>query len=251
MLSGGVLLFKKLLIISVSVFLVVVALGGCGQKPAEEELPAPAPPAEVSPAPSPAPSPPPPTPTPTQLTVLSITEGKVFVMRAGTDAWVEAQVGMTLEVGDKIKAGSSSSAEITFFEGSTIELDSDTVIEVAELDLAADTGSTTILIKQEIGKTVSRVEKLADPASRYEIETPAGVAAVRGSRVITYVGPDGTTYICNIRGYILAIALGVELLIPEGVCAIIIPGQIPKFKTATGGGAAEPRGGYGWPGHIE
>lgn len=241
--NRGILALKKLLIIFVSFLLVVVALGGCGQKPVEEELPAPAPPAEVSPAPTPPPSPP--TPAPTQLTMLSITEGKVFVMRSGTDTWVEARVGMTLEVGDSIKAGPNSSAQITFFEGSTIELDADTVIEVAALDLATDTGSTTILIRQEMGKTVSRVEKLADPASRYEVETPAGVAAVRGSTVVVYVGEDGTTFICNIRGYILAIAQGVELPIPVGVCAVITPGQIPKLKGALGGGAAEPRGGYG------
>jgi len=37
------------------------------------------------------------------LTILSITEGDVFVMKAGTDDWIEATVEMSLEVGDTIK----------------------------------------------------------------------------------------------------------------------------------------------------
>ncbi|MDH4367654.1 MAG: hypothetical protein OEV57_05940, partial [Dehalococcoidia bacterium] len=47
-----------------------------------------------------------PTDTPTTrstLTILSMTEGNVLVMKAGTDSWIEAQVGMALELGDTIK----------------------------------------------------------------------------------------------------------------------------------------------------
>ena len=228
---------KKLTVLCATVLiasLLVSLVVGCQhQTEPTPPAPEPPPPVEVSPEPSPPPSSP--STTPTQLTMLSITDGRVFVMRAGTNNWVEAQVGLTLELGDKIKAGSNSRAEITFFEGSTIELDSDTMIEVADLDIATDTGSTTILIKQEIGKTISRVEKLADPASRYEVESPAGVVAVRGSIVITYVGKDGLTFVCNVRGNIWAIAQGVELQIPKGVCGMMIPGRAPVLQSPQGG----------------
>jgi len=163
-------------------------------------------------------------------------------MKAGTDSWIEAQVGMSLEIGDIVKSSDSSSAEITFFDGSTIELQAGTEIEVASLDISTDTGSTTISLKQAIGNTVSRVTKLVDPASRYEVETPAGVAAVRGSVMLVYVIEDGTTWITNKKGNMWAIAQGVELKIPEWRQCIIIPGQPPKLIPlggSSGGGGSE------------
>jgi uncharacterized repeat protein (TIGR01451 family) len=180
---------KKLLPILVLSFLVVTVLLGCGQQPSSVE--------PTSPSPPPPPPPPSSTPTPTQLPMLSITEGDVFVMKSGTESWVEAQVGMTLEMGDTIKAGDDSRAVITFFEGSTIELEASTKIDVVELNIAADTGSTAIRLGQEIGKTFSRVEKLADPASRYEIETPDAAAVIRGTTVIVDAREGETTIGCE------------------------------------------------------
>jgi uncharacterized repeat protein (TIGR01451 family) len=169
------------------------------------------------------------------LTMLSITQGNVFVLKAGTDRWIEAQVGMSLEPGDTIKSGDSSSAEITFFDGSTIELDAGTQLEVASLNITG-TGSTTIKLKQAIGTTISRVTQLVDSASSYEVETPAGVAAVRGSIMLVYVIEDGTTWITNQRGTMSGIAQGVELQIPEGRTCIIIPGEPPMLVPLGGGG---------------
>ncbi len=166
---------------------------------------------------------------PSTLTILSTTGGNVSVMKAGTGSWIEAQVGMSLEPGDSVKTGDDSSAEITFFDGSTIELQAGTEIEIASLDISRDTGSTSITLKQTIGNTISRVTKLVDPASRYEVETPTGVAAVRGSVMQVYVTEDGTTWITNLEGDIRAVAQGVELQIPQGQQCIIRPGQPPKL----------------------
>ena len=166
---------------------------------------------------------------PSTLTILSITEGNVFVMKAGTGDWIEGDVGMSLEVGDSIKTGDISGAEITFFDGSTIELKAGTEIEIASLDISTDTGATTITLMQIMGTTVSRVTKLLDPASSYEVETPTGVAAVRGSIMLVSVGGDGTTLITNQEGNIYAIAQGVELQVSEEQQCIISPDQPPEL----------------------
>ena len=166
---------------------------------------------------------------PSTLTILSITKGNVSVMKAGTASWIEAQVGMSLEPGDSVKTGHNSSAEITFFDGSTIELEAGTEIEIASLDISGDTGSTTITLEQTIGNTISRVTKIVDPASRYEVETPTGVVAVRGSAVQVYVIEDGTTWAVNLEGDIRAVAQGVEIQIPEGRQCIVRPDQPPEL----------------------
>jgi len=163
------------------------------------------------------------------LTIFSITEGTVLVMKAGMDSWTEATVEMPLEVGDIIRTGDDSGAEITFFDGSTIELEAGTQIEITALDTSPDTGTTTITLMQTLGTTISRVTKLLDPASTYAIETPSGVAAVRGSVMIVRIVfndpnyEDGTVLITCVEGDICAIWNGVELHIPNGYTCVIRP----------------------------
>jgi hypothetical protein len=181
--------------------------------------------------------------TPSTLTMLSITDGNVFVMKAGTDSWIEAQVGMSLEAGDIVKSGNSSSAQITFFDGSTIELKAGTEIEVVSLGIS-DTGSKTIKLKQAIGSTISRVVKLVDSASSYEVETPACVAAVRGSIMKLDVIEGGVTWVTNFEGNIWVIANGVELKIPQGRKCIITPGQPPQLVTERSSGGGGGGGGF-------
>ena len=184
---------------------------------------------------------------PSTLTILSITEGDVFVMKAATDDWIEGAVEMSLEVGDALKTGDDSGAEITFFDGSTMELEAGTQIEITSLDFSADTDVTTITLMQTIGTTISRVTKFLDPASRYEVETPTGVVAVRGSGVEIHVSEDGTTWGCNLEGDIRAAAEDVELEVPEGRCWIIRPGYPPELAwklaiSSTSGGEATTPG---------
>ena len=165
-------------------------------------------------------------PTDSTLTILSITEGEVFVMKAGADDWIEATVEMSLEVGDIIKTGDDSGAEITFFDGSTIELEAGTQIEITSLDTSPDTGTKTITLMQTVGTTISRVTKLLDPASSYAIETPSGVAAVRGSIMVVRIVfhdpnyEDGTVLMMSLEGDIYWIGHGEELQLPEGAQVI-------------------------------
>lgn len=160
------------------------------------------------------------------VTKISIVHGNVLIMKAGTDTWIEAKPGMSVEPGDTIKAGDGARAEITFFEGSIIELEAGTTLSVAELNRTA-TGSTNIRLKQELGKTLSRVEKLTDPASRYEIETPAAVAIVRGTIMGVTVFEDGVTWVDNLKGSVVARVQDREFPVPVGHRLSIVPGQLP------------------------
>jgi len=175
-----------------------------------------------------------------------VIEGSVLVWKAGAANWTEAQVGMTLKPGDVIKSGDGSSAQITFFDGSTIDLEAGTEVEVVSLAVA-QAGSTTIKLKQTIGSTISRVARLVDAASTYEVETPACVAAVRGSVMLVDVIEDGTTWVTNQEGNICVTAQGVTKCIGKGRKYIIIPGYPPRFVASSGptGGGGGGGGGEG------
>jgi uncharacterized repeat protein (TIGR01451 family) len=148
---------------------------------------------------------------------------------------------MTLQPGDAIKTGDTSSAEITFFEGSTIELEVSTEISVAELGIS-DTGSTTIRLKQLLGTTISRVKKLTDTASSFDIETPAAIAAVRGSIMNVTVASNGRTIVANEEGDISIVVSGTEYTIREGMQRTITPGHPPsaEMPIPTQGGYSPP-----------
>jgi len=148
-----------------------------------------------------------PTPTvSTEFSILTGLSGSVTVLPTGSTIWTEAQVGMNLTSGDRLSTGANSSALITFFEGSTIELQSDTEVGIEELTTTLETQSTAISLEQTIGNTRSRVEKLIDPISRYEITTPSGSAVVRGTEFTVEVFLDGTTVVTVIDGSLLVVA---------------------------------------------
>jgi hypothetical protein len=166
-------------------------------------------------------------------TMFSVTAGNVSVMKAGAANWTKAQAEMCLERGDIIECGDESSGEITFPDGSIIELQAGAEIEIASLHVSTGGGSATIELKQTIGSIIFRVTKIVDRASRYEIETPTGTVAIRGSAVQVNVIEDGTTWAINLEGDIRVEAQGVELQVPEGRRCIISPDQPPELVIFT------------------
>ncbi|MBN2463761.1 MAG: FecR domain-containing protein [Dehalococcoidia bacterium] len=167
---------------------------------------------------------------PSEPTTVSTVSGEVMVMKVGTNTWSQVSHGMVLRSGDRIKTGPASKAVITFFEGSTIELATNTDVGVAELGIAELTGSTAIKLQQQIGKTTNRVKKLADPASRYEIETPDGAAVVRGSVGDVIVTEGNSTTIINRQGQWSAIFNGREYSITQGYQITFVRGQKTEPK---------------------
>jgi hypothetical protein len=173
---------------------------------------------------SPANSPVPKT-TASPLTVLSINGGEVLVLKPGAKEWVRGEAGITLDKDYKVKTAADGQATVTFFEGSTIELKGNTEVGLAQLGMTG--AASDIQIEQTLGETISRVKKLADPASRYEIETPAAVAAVRGTTLYVGVAKEGTTNVGNIEGLVAVTAQGVESMVPVDNHITVVPGSPP------------------------
>ncbi|NQT73601.1 MAG: FecR domain-containing protein [Chloroflexi bacterium] len=162
-----------------------------------------------------------------ESTTLSILSGDVFVMEGDSDSWDEAKDGMDLAAEDSVKTGADSYALITFFEGTTMNIEPDTEISISELTVNEETDSTIVRLKQKAGETWNRVEKLADSASKYEIETSAGVGAVRGTTIGLVVGSDGKTTMKVYEGEGSLFAQGVPVIIGEGMESSAQPGQPP------------------------
>jgi len=65
---------------------------------------------------------------------LSVLSGEVQVRGPGSDAWVLAEDGITVEAGGRVKTTADSHALLTFFEGSTVKLEPNTDIQRGNRD---------------------------------------------------------------------------------------------------------------------
>jgi hypothetical protein len=161
------------------------------------------------------------------LTVISSITGTVSVLVPPSNEWTIGKVGMVLIKENSLKTEIASGATVSFFDGSTIEIHESTEIKIVDLTVNPTTGTTTTLLNQKIGQTISRLNKLVDSSSRYEIETPAAVAAVRGTTMQVTVAADGSTTVANIEGSVSVTAQGKEVMVPPGQHSFTVPGQAP------------------------
>jgi hypothetical protein len=114
----------------------------------------------------------------------------------GATEWQSVAIGEIVNAGDRVRTGPDARARLIYFEGTAIELGPSTGLLVVRLER---TGSGDLLTNlfQAAGTTVSRVRALVDPAARFEIDTPAATALVRGTTPRVQVAADGTTRVAN------------------------------------------------------
>jgi hypothetical protein len=73
------------------------------------------------------------TPAPTQTSARFVSlEGSVQVKFSGTLQWMSADRGMVLNKADLVRTGSSSSAEVRFFDGTMFQIRSDSLVTIEE-----------------------------------------------------------------------------------------------------------------------
>ena len=115
----------------------------------------------------------PPPPPASVSSTLTISEGIVFFK--SEREWTAAVNGQTLIEGNSVRTDPGAHAELTFDRIGQLRLQPQTEITISALT------PLSVRIYQTIGDTYSKVKKLFDPASSYEVETPTAVASVRGT----------------------------------------------------------------------
>jgi hypothetical protein len=112
----------------------------------------------------------------TSLAALTLADGPVFV-RHGDGDFQPAREGDVVVAGDTVRIGSRASAELTYFEGSSIRLEPEAELVVASL--RADRGPV-IGATQALARAWHVVSKLVSGNTRYDPRGPSSTASVRG-----------------------------------------------------------------------
>lgn len=122
--------------------------------------------------------------------VITSSSGQVEWLKSGSDTWQAAGVDQQLASGDKVRTGEGGQVVLTYDDGSTTELSANTEFAVQTLtkDSANEQLESIVAILE--GRVRAQVTPLKE-GSKFEIETPVMVAAVRGTTL--GVGVDTST----------------------------------------------------------
>jgi FecR-like protein len=129
--------------------------------------------------------------------------GRVDLLPKGQSAWTAATVGARLVEGDQIRALAGGTAELNLPDGSTIVVAENTRFAVTKLDYDTATRDRDASFHVVAGKVRAQVSQAAVSLirarqSNFNISTPNGVAAIRGTIVVTVYNPatqEAFTYV--------------------------------------------------------
>lgn len=107
--------------------------------------------------------------------------GSAELLRAGAAKAVPLQAGVSLHGGDRIVTGPDSNLTLQFADGSRLLLLADSEVVMDTLSAWGTTGMVDTRIRLQGGRIDTQVKPARGPGSRYQIITPAAVAAVRGT----------------------------------------------------------------------
>ena len=127
---------------------------------------------------------------------LAVLNTDITSQRGGAGDFTTALDGDLLSNGDIVKSSTAGRAVLTFFDGSTLSVETGSQVKVTTLN-RLDNGGIQLTIEQTLGRSWASVQKLKTPDSKFEIKTPTSTAVVRGTAFETNVVqlPDGTTQV--------------------------------------------------------
>jgi signal transduction histidine kinase len=164
----------------------------------------------------------------TRAATLEQVYGSVEIISADGATWRPILDGAEVRSGDRIRTGPQSGVTIFFPDGSWTELGAEAELSVFELRFRRDGASRTVFLRQWQGRTENYVEPLSASSSLFKIETPSGVATVRGTRFVIEVAPDGFTRLEVSEGELEVTARDMTVRALTGEEILIQPGAPPR-----------------------
>ncbi|NLX90425.1 MAG: hypothetical protein GXZ07_02350 [Firmicutes bacterium] len=132
--------------------------------------------------------------------VITVMEGSVLVQAAGQATAVPARKGMELKSGDRIITGKDGSCSIRYDDGSTTHIGPNSRVDMANLTRQGADGPNTTILSAQRGTLWNNAKDVMARNSRFEVNTPSAVAAVRGTFFKSVVLPNGDTLFIVLGG---------------------------------------------------
>jgi hypothetical protein len=134
-----------------------------------------------------------------------------------------------LEAGQHVRTGDLSSVQISFADGSLVDLNANSEIAIDKLQVGTKSQSRTIALTQLVGASQHTVALSSITASSYEVHTAGGTASAKGTQFSVRVLPDQTAYINVVAGAVIVIAAQVTVTLNPGQMTFFIFNQPPAL----------------------
>jgi hypothetical protein len=125
------------------------------------------------------------------LAVVDERVGSVHVVR-GSQAQA-ATVGMLVRAGDRVRTGANALVGLHWADGTRLEVGPETELVVQRCRANRVRKVSSTHFRLNLGEVWIRLRGALHPGSKFEVETPTIVAAVRGTIFGVKVSPDGTS----------------------------------------------------------
>ncbi len=160
-----------------------------------------------------------------EVAVVLKAKGKVEVLRAQNRAAESARQGTRLHSGNQLRTGEESLAALVFTDDKSIlKVRSNSKVAIKG---AREDNSVVKSIALEFGQLWAKVTKSTTP---FRIQTPSGVAAVKGTNFYCLMDENGKMIIICLEGAVeLANALG-KVLVNAGYTGTLLKNQAPASR---------------------
>ncbi len=126
---------------------------------------------------------------------LSELRGLVHTRQGDQAQWEPAHLNQLLGREHWVRTGTSSGASLLFFDVSTVDLEEETEISIAQVSKRRGGNDVDVVLKVWLGETAVRAVRFLDPSSSFRVDTPTASTVVRGARFNVQVADDGATQI--------------------------------------------------------
>lgn len=158
--------------------------------------------------------------------VVSFVKGTAEVQPQGSKEWKSLSLNDRVKEGSKIRTDDQSAVEITFEDGNSFLQSSNTTIGLSTArKTKADLARYKLFLG--IGKTITKIKSATGRESRFEIETPSSVCAVRGTVFRTSVDADDATRSEVLQGMVDVAAMDHKVKVNEGEGTLVKKGEPP------------------------
>ncbi len=132
--------------------------------------------------------------------VITVMEGSVLVQAAGQATAVPARKGIELKSGDRIITGKDGSCTIRYDDGCTTHIGPNSRVDMTNLTRQGADGPNTTILGAQRGTLWNNAKDVMARNSRFEVNTPSAIAAVRGTFFRSIVLPNGDTLFVVLGG---------------------------------------------------
>lgn len=108
--------------------------------------------------------------------------GRAEAFADGGEVSVPLSKGAEITLGTRITTSAEASVAVRFADGSSITIHEHSVVDFDHLSAYGDQAMVDTRLRLQQGRVDTRANKATGPGSRFEIETPAAISAVRGTR---------------------------------------------------------------------